>query len=259
MQHQAKKKYGQNFLKDKNLLEKIVKLSEIDDCYVIEIGPGQGALTSFLARDAKEVVAYEIDRSLKPFLDPIEEKYKNLNIRYEDFMTAKLDLKHETHIVANVPYYITTPIIFKFLETPKLKSATMMIQKEVAERLNATPNQKTYNALSVLIQYYTHIEKLMNVKRHMFIPEPNVDSIVIKMIKKEQPLLNKADEIRFIEFVKYAFKQKRKTLVNNLALYPNVIKSDIINYLNGLGYDERIRAEQLTIDDFIKLSKGWMF
>ncbi|QWB96135.1 16S rRNA (adenine(1518)-N(6)/adenine(1519)-N(6))-dimethyltransferase RsmA [Mycoplasmatota bacterium] len=257
MAHQAKKRFGQNFLTDKNLLEKIVRLSKIKSLHVIEIGPGQGALTSFLARDAKDVIAYEIDYSLKKYLDPLENKFDNLNIVYEDFMKIELDIKEVSHIVANVPYYITTPIIFKFLETENIQTATMMIQKEVADRLNATPNQKAYNSLSVLIQYYTKIEKLMQVNRHMFHPAPNVDSIVIRMEKRTDRLLDENEEKKFIDFVKRSFTQKRKTLVNNLSTYPNVIKQDIINYLNDLGYDERIRAEQLTIDDFIKLSKGW--
>ena len=257
MQHQAKKKFGQNFLRDKNLLEKIVRLSKIKDCHVIEIGPGQGALTTFLARDAKDVICYEIDKSLKKFLNPIETQNDNLNIIYEDFMQVDLDIKEETHIVANVPYYITTPIIFKFLETNNLKSATMMIQKEVADRLNAKPNTKQYNNLSVLIQYYTHISKLMDVKRYMFTPVPNVDSIVIQMTKKESLPLNKDEEEVFVNFVKLAFTQKRKTLVNNLSLDETKNKQDIINYLESYNYDSRVRAEQLTIDDFIKLSKGW--
>ncbi|MGE4320183.1 MAG: 16S rRNA (adenine(1518)-N(6)/adenine(1519)-N(6))-dimethyltransferase RsmA [Acholeplasmataceae bacterium] len=259
MQHQAKKRYGQNFLKDKNLLEKIVRLSQIKDQHVIEIGPGQGALTSFLVKYAKDVKAYEIDTSLKKFLNPIESTNKNLEIIYGDFMETELVLNEETHVVANVPYYITTPIIFKFLETPLLKSATMMIQKEVAERLNAKPNQKAYNSLSVLIQYYTHIEKLMDVKRHMFTPVPNVDSIVIRMVKREDQLLSKEEEIKFVALVKTAFTQKRKTLVNNLSLIKETNKQELIEYLMTLGFDERIRAEQLSIQDFITLSKGWPY
>lgn len=257
MQHQAKKKFGQNFLKDKNLLEKIVRLSKIKDCNVIEIGPGQGALTNFLVSQAANLVCYEIDTSLKKFLNPIEKEHDNIKIIYQDFMEIELDIKEETHIVANVPYYITTPIIFKFLETKNLKSATIMIQKEVAERINAKPNQKAYNSLSVLIQYYAHVEKLMDVKRHMFTPVPNVDSIVIKITKRDVPLLTESDEKTFISFVKLAFTQKRKTLVNNLSSREGSDKQEIIKYLVDKGYDERIRAEQLSLDDFIKLSKGW--
>ncbi len=257
MQHQAKKKFGQNFLTDKNLLEKIVRLSKIKDQHVIEIGPGRGALTHFLTRDAKDVIAYEIDTTLKPILNKLESEKENLSIVYDDFMKIDLNIKEETHIVANVPYYITTPIIFKFLETPNIKTATIMIQKEVAERINAKPNQKAYNSLSVLIQYYAHVEKLMDVKRHMFNPAPKVDSIVIRIEKRDQSLLHGEEEQKFIELVKYAFTQKRKTLVNNLSQYPDVEKSDIITFLNRLGFDERIRAEQLTIEDFIRLAEEW--
>jgi len=257
MQHQAKKKFGQNFLTDKNLLEKIVRLSKVKGQHVIEIGPGRGALTSFLVRDALDVVAYEIDTTLKPILNKIEAANHNLEVIYDDFMKIDLDVKEETHIVANVPYYITTPIIFKFLETKNIKSATIMIQKEVAERINAKPNQKAYNNLSVLIQYYAHVEKLMDVKRHMFTPAPNVDSIVIRIVKRDETLLSEQEEKKFIELVKAAFTQKRKTLVNNLSLIPNTDKAEIIKFLNDLGFDERIRAEQLSLDDFIKLSKEW--
>ncbi len=257
MQHQAKKKFGQNFLTDRNLLEKIVRLSNIKNQHVIEIGPGRGALTEFLARDAKDVVAYEIDTTLKPILNKIKAANDNLTIIYEDFMKIDLDIKEETHIVANVPYYITTPIIFKFLETTNLKSATIMIQKEVAERINAKPNQKQYNNLSVLIQYFAEVEKLMDVKRHMFNPAPNVDSIVIKITKRDQRMLEAKDEEQFIKLIRLAFTQKRKTLVNNLSLYPEVTKSDVIEFLKSLGFDERIRAEQLSIEDFVRLSKEW--
>jgi len=258
MKHQAKKKFGQNFLTDKNLLEKIVRLAQVKNKDVIEVGPGQGALTRFLADVCHSVTAYEIDTSLKPFLNPLESKYNNLNIIYDDFMKIKMDIDHEAHIVANVPYYITTPIIFKFLEHPYLKSATIMIQKEVAERIHAKPKTKAYNSLSVLLQYYTKVEKLMDVKRHMFKPAPNVDSIVIKLTKKEQDLLTFEEEKLFIDIVKTAFTQKRKTLVNNLSLFENVEKSDVISYVESLGYAPNVRAEALTINDFIKITKGWL-
>lgn len=257
MRHQAKKKFGQNFLTDKNLLNKIVRLAQVENKNVIEVGPGQGALTTFLAESAKHVTAYEIDTSLKRFLNPLEIKYDNLDIIYDDFMKADLHVSEETHIVANVPYYITTPIIFKFLEHQHLKSATIMIQKEVADRINAKPNTKAYNNLSVLLQYFTKVEKLMDVKRHMFTPVPNVDSIVIKLTKRNLDVLNAEEEKLFIDIVKTAFTQKRKTLVNNLSLLEGIEKSDIITYLETLGFQANIRAEALTIDDFIKITKGW--
>ena len=250
MRHQAKKRYGQNFLRDKNLLNKIVKSAEIDDKDVIEIGPGQGALTSFIAETAKSVIAFEIDRSLKPILDTIENKYQNLKIVYEDFMSVNLtSFTFPLHVVANVPYYITTPILFKILETNQIKTATMMIQKEVADRLLAKPKTPAYNALSIVIEALTITTKTMDVKRHMFTPVPNVDSIVIKVIKREQPLLDSNS----IKIVKGAFVQKRKTLVNNWHHSFNLDKQIIEDVLQSLGYLKNIRAEHLSLEDFLKI------
>lgn len=257
MRHQAKKKFGQNFLTDKNLLNKIVRLAQVENKNVIEVGPGQGALTAFLVDVCTHVTAYEIDTSLKRFLNPLEIKYEHLDIIYDDFMKVDLNVSEETHIVANVPYYITTPIIFKFLEVKHLQSATIMIQKEVADRINAKPNTKAYNNLSVLLQYFTKVEKLMDVKRHMFTPVPNVDSIVIKLTKRNLDVLDAQEEKLFIDIVKTAFTQKRKTLVNNLSLFEDVEKSDIIAFIESLGFNPNVRAESLSIDDFVKITKGW--
>ncbi len=258
MSVQAKKKFGQNFLRDKNLLMKIVRESHIQNAYVIEVGPGQGALTEFLAREAKHVTAYEIDISLKPILDKLEQVHPNLNIIYEDFMTADLDLFHDPiHVVANVPYYITTPILFKLLETKHIKTASLMIQKEVCDRLLAKPDSKQYNALSVILQYHAHVSKMLDVKRHMFYPVPNVDSAVIRIIKREKPLLEEPLESLFINIVKHAFKQKRKTLVNNLHEGFELPKDDIINILNSINLKSDTRAEALTQEDFIKLTEVW--
>lgn len=260
MNHQAKKKYGQNFLRDKNLLLKIVRESKIEDKHVIEVGPGQGALTSFLADKAKEVIAYEIDTSLAPYLEPIKAQYPNLSILYQDFLDADLsNLEHEYHVVANVPYYITTPIIFKLLENQKIKTASLMIQKEVCDRLVATPDSKDYNALSVILQYHAHVFKMMDVKRHLFYPIPNVDSAVIRIEKRESALLDMEDERRFITLVKHAFKQKRKTLVNNLHEGYQTPKEDIIVCLARLNFPSDIRAEKLSLEDFIKLAKEWSY
>lgn len=260
MNHQAKKKYGQNFLRDKNLLLKIVRESKIEDRCVIEVGPGQGALTSFLAERAREVMAYEIDPSLAPYLNPIVAKYPHVTILYEDFLEADLSiLNKEYHVVANVPYYITTPIIFKLLENTHIKTASLMIQKEVCDRLVATPESKDYNALSVILQYHAHVYKLMDVKRHLFYPVPHVDSAVIRIEKRGKPLLNSLDEKRFLTFVKHAFKQKRKTLINNLHEGYQTPKDEIIEYLSRLNYASDIRAEKLSLDDFIKLAKEWSY
>lgn len=260
MNHQAKKKFGQNFLRDKNLLMKIVKESHIENKHVIEVGPGQGALTTYLALAAKDVIAFEIDESLKPFLDQLEDKYPNLHVQYQDFLETDLSLyQEELHVVANVPYYITTPILFKLLETQNIKTASLMIQKEVCDRLLATPNHKQYNALSIILQYHAKVNKMIDVKRQMFYPIPNVDSAVIRIEKREQPLLDESLEKRFIALVKEAFRQKRKTLVNNWHQAFKISKENLENFLKNQGYDIQVRAESLTKEDFIKLTGAWQY
>lgn len=258
MSHQAKKRFGQNFLKDKNLLLKIVRESEIENKNVIEVGPGQGALTTFLALSANKVIAYEIDQELKIILDSIENKNDNLKVYYEDFMNADLsNLEDDWHVVANVPYYITTPILFKILETSQIKSASLMIQKEVIDRLLAKPNSKQYNALSVILNFHAHASKMMDVKRHMFHPIPNVDSAVIRIIKREKPLLDQELEKLFIKIVKEAFRQKRKTLLNNLTQGFDLKKDDLAKFLVSNNINPSIRAEGLSLEDFISLTKVW--
>jgi 16S rRNA (adenine1518-N6/adenine1519-N6)-dimethyltransferase len=258
--HQAKKKFGQNFLKDKNLLSKITREAQINDKIVIEVGPGQGALTSFLAASAKSVFAYEIDYTLKPILDEIEQNHHNLKIIYQDFLEADLSVyKDQIHVVANVPYYITTPILFKILESTNVSSATLMIQKEVIERLLAKPNTKAYNALSIMIQYLTEAYKVMDVKRHMFQPVPNVDSAVIRLVKKEHLDIDIDLQNKFLKLIKEAFKQKRKTLVNNWHQSFGISKNTLETYLEGFGYNKQVRAESLTESDFLKLAKGWTY
>ncbi|AUD64172.1 hypothetical protein BK011_00115 [Tenericutes bacterium MZ-XQ] len=260
MQHQAKKRYGQNFLRDKNLLKKIVNQSHIKDKDVIEVGPGQGALTSFLAEQAHRLTCFEIDKSLKPILDPIEQAYENLDIVYADFMEQ--DLKaygDELHVVANVPYYITTPIIFKLLETEEIKTASLMIQKEVCDRLVATPGTKAYNHLSVVINYFAKVYKMMDVKRHMFVPKPNVDSAVIRIEKRDEPLLKPEEEKIFLDIVKTAFKQKRKTLVNNWFEAYQIPKEDLQSFLEKNDLDINIRAEKITINEFLDIARMWPY
>jgi len=258
LSHKAKKKFGQNFLKDKNLLMKIVRESEVEQKNVIEVGPGQGALTQFLALTASKILAYEIDLELKTILNELEEKHDNLKIIYEDFLNADLkELKDEWHVVANVPYYITTPILFKILETKQIKSASLMIQKEVCERLLADKNSKQYNALSVILKYHTNRYKMLDVKRHMFSPIPNVDSAVIRIIKRDEPLLTKYLEELFLKIVKESFKQKRKTLLNNLSQGFEIDKNILIEFLNKHKINPNIRAEGLDLEDFIHLAKVW--
>lgn len=260
MNHQAKKRYGQNFLRDKNLLMKIVRESHIENKCVIEVGPGQGALTSYLAEQASLVVAYEIDETLKPILNELETKYKNLNVVYGDFLEADLSIyEHELHVVANVPYYITTPILFKLLESKNVKTASLMIQKEVCDRLLATHESKDYNALSVILQYQAHAFKMLDVKRHMFYPIPNVDSAVIRIEKRDVRLIDEDKEMFFIKFVKGAFKQKRKTMVNNLHETFGISKQDLESFLVSQMISVQARAEALTLNEFIRLAKEWPY
>lgn len=257
MNHQVKKRFGQNFLRDKNLLKKIVTSSHIEDKDVIEIGPGQGALTQFLVEHAKSLIAYEIDKSLKPFLDRFE-VLDHVEIRYEDFMDTTLPLG-QYHVVANVPYYITTPILFKLLESEQIKTASLMIQKEVCDRLLAEPNTKAYNALSIMVQYYAKAKRMMTVNRKLFYPVPNVDSAVLRIEKyDERPLKDKQEQL-FFKIVKAAFKQKRKTLVNNLHQGFDISKSDIKSFLVSINLKENIRAEQIDMKTFIEIAKVWPY
>ena len=243
-----KKKYGQNFLTDKNLLNAIVKDAEIDkDDFVIEIGAGAGALTSVLSSHAKKVVAFEIDNELKEILTSLN--LKNVTFRFEDFM--KVDLKEFDEpfkVVANLPYYITTPIIFKLLEeSGNLLSLTVMVQKEVAERMVADTNGD-YGVLSVMLAFYGEAKITRIVKRNMFYPEPNVDSAVVTIkIEKKYAV----DKQAFYKFVKTAFSMRRKTLFNNLAL---AFSKEKLKQT----FDEeflRRRAESLTIDEFVEAYK----
>lgn len=260
MNHQAKKKYGQNFLRDKNLLMKIVRESHIENKHVIEVGPGQGALTSYLATQALDVIAYEIDTTLSPILSELEHKHPNLKVVYGDFLEADLSIyPYDLHVVANVPYYITTPILFKLLETKSIQTASLMIQKEVCDRLLATPDSKDYNALSVILQYQAHAFKMLDVKRHMFYPVPNVDSAVIRIEKREKRLIEEDKESFFIKFVKGAFKQKRKTMVNNLFETFGIAKIELETYLQKHDISIQTRAEALSLDQFINLAKEWPY
>ena len=255
----AKKKFGQNFLTDKNLLQKIVRDSFIvDDC--IEVGPGRGALTNFIVKNAKKVVAYEIDESLKKNLNPIEKENSNLCVVYQDFLDIDLVNERDIHklsdnvtLIGNLPYYITTPIIFKFIETTYIKKATIMVQKEVGERLSAKENTKQYNALSVIIQYQTDVKKVVSVDKKMFNPVPKVDSVVISIVKKDN--IDNVFKDKFISFVRVSFVQKRKTLVNNLAEAYNISKEEIAKRLKKFGLDEKVRAEQIDVNTFTKLTE----
>lgn len=255
--HKMKKRFGQNFLTDKNLLKKIVREANIVDKDVLEIGPGQGALTQFLVLDAKSVTAYEIDFTLKQHLNELSKKHENLNVIFEDILKIALPNDKVYHLVANIPYNITSPILFKVLDTKNIETATLMVQKEVADRLNAKTNTKEYNALTVTINYFMDIKKVMDVKKEMFTPRPKVDSSVIKLTRKEERVLDKDLEPLFLEIVKASFAQKRKTLTNNLANFYGFNKELINDMLISLDIDEMTRAESLTFEDFARVTKVW--
>jgi 16S rRNA (adenine1518-N6/adenine1519-N6)-dimethyltransferase len=252
-----KKKFGQNFLKDKNILNSIVSKSNIDkNTLVIEIGVGAAALTECMAPLAKNIIGYEIDTSLKEVLDEKLEKYDNVEIIYNDFLKQKIkdDIsKYEyekIYVVANLPYYITTPIIEKVIrDIPDISKIVIMVQKEVGERFSAKPSSKSYGSLTVFLNYYFDIKKLLDVSRNCFIPKPNVDSIVVEM-KRRKKYKAKNEEL-FFKLVRDSFTHKRKTLRNNLKEY-DLEKIEYILKKHNL--DLTVRAENINIELFIEIS-----
>ncbi len=253
-----KKMYGQNFIIDSNIINSIINKTGIDNSkLVIEIGPGAGALTASLVKCAKQVLCYEIDTRLKPILDEMITS-DNVEIKYEDFLSAdvKNDIKKyeydEIYVVANLPYYITTPIIIKLIEDNILPDKiVVMVQKEVGNRLKAKPNSKDYSSLSVYLNYYYDVRKILDISKNIFIPKPNVDSIVIEMKKKQNKYLE--NEELFFKLVRDSFKMKRKNLRNNLKEYD---LHKIEGILRKHNFDLNVRAEQLDIDVFIDLSNN---
>ncbi len=257
-----KKKFGQNFLVDQNILRKIVDSSSVtNDSLVIEIGPGMGSLTEHLLHKAKHVLAYEIDSDLLPILEnTFTERFTLIN---DDFLHRNIDKDidnlnmefDKVVVIANLPYYITTPIIFKILEESSyVMEMLLMMQLEVARRLTSKPKTKDYNALSVVIQYKTNASIALKVPRTVFIPEPNVDSAVVKLEIIKEKEVKPASEEFFFSFVKAAFSQRRKTLVNNIHRSFNIEKSVISDVLEQENFRVDARAESLTVLDFIKLS-----
>ena len=253
-----KKKYGQNFIIDENIINKIIDSAEIDkDTLVMEIGPGAGSLTTKLVLKAGFVLCYEIDTTLKPILDNILKEHDNVKIIYEDFLKAPVNdiLKQYNYskliIVSNLPYYITTPIIMKIIkEQINPQKIIIMVQKEVGNRFKALPNTKDYGSLSIFLNYYFDISKIMDVSRNVFIPKPNVDSIVIQMSTKKSKY-NVKDEDLFFEIVRKSFTQKRKTLKNNLQAYD---LNKIEEVLQKYGFTLTSRAEQIPINIFIEIA-----
>lgn len=255
----AKKYLGQNFLTDSFIISKIAELSNINkDTVVIEIGPGTGALTEMLLPLSKKVIAYEIDSEVIPLLKENTKAYDNLEIVVEDILKADLskieNIKEEVVSIANLPYYITSPIIDLFLnKMTNVKRALFMVQKEVADRLSASVNTKDYNSFSILVQYYAHCKKVLNVPRTCFVPEPNVDSVVIELEKYERDKKPKNEEL-FVKVVQASFKERRKMLVNNLSVQFKLSKDLLKNLLNELDIKEDARGEILSIDDYINLT-----
>jgi len=255
-----KKFYGQNFIVDENVINSIITKSEIDkNTMVIEIGPGAGSLTYKLASAAKNVLCYEIDTTLKPILDENLKKFKNIDIIYKDFLkcSIKKDLKNydykKLYVVANLPYYITTPIILKIIEESiGVDKIVVMVQKEVGNRFKANPNTKDYSSLSVFIKYYFDVKKIMDVSKNVFMPKPNVDSIVVEFTSNESKYELANSEL-FFKIVKDAFKQKRKTIKNNLKNYDLIKIEEILKKYN---LDLNSRAEQLSIDIFVDIANN---
>ncbi|MDL4839074.1 16S rRNA (adenine(1518)-N(6)/adenine(1519)-N(6))-dimethyltransferase RsmA [Aquibacillus rhizosphaerae] len=264
-----KKSLGQNFLIDVNILEKIIEVAGIDkEIAAIEIGPGMGALTEQLAIHSSKVVAFEIDQRLVPILEDTLQSYTNIEIVNEDILKA--DIKsvmkkffkegQEVKIVANLPYYITTPILMNLLmEQLPVSSITVMIQKEVADRMAAEPNTKSYGSLSIAIQYYTHAKVAVNVPKTVFMPQPNVDSSVLHLSLRETPPVTVKDESFFFTLVQACFAQRRKTLRNNLARHfsDTLTKEQIESKLQLAGIDGTRRGESLNMNEFADLANSF--
>ena len=257
MDIKAKKSLGQNFLQDELVLKNIAgSINTTKNDLIIEIGPGMGALTKYLKEKKSFLICYEIDTRLKSFLKPFEDE--KTKIIYQDFLKSNIsldskDFNYENcYIIANIPYYITTPIIKHIINLEKLKSMTLLIQKEVAERLCAIPGNKAYGSLTVYLNYYFNIKYLFDVPRFVFNPIPKVDSAVINFEKKKEKQTVKNEEL-FFKLINDSFKMKRKTLKNNLKDYDwNKIKT----ILEQNNLNDNVRAEQLSLDLFIQIANS---
>ena len=257
MDIKAKKSLGQNFLQDELVLKNIAgSINTTKNDLIIEIGPGMGALTKYLKEKKSFLICYEIDTRLKSFLKPFEDE--KTKIIYQDFLKSNIsldskDFNYENcYIIANIPYYITTPIIKHIINLEKLKSMTLLVQKEVAERLCAIPENKAYGSLTVYLNYYFNIKYLFDVPRFAFNPIPKVDSAVINFEKKKEKQTIKNEEL-FFKLINDSFKMKRKTLKNNLKDYDwNKIKT----ILEQNNLNDNVRAEQLSLDLFIQIANS---
>ncbi|HFQ5615899.1 TPA: 16S rRNA (adenine(1518)-N(6)/adenine(1519)-N(6))-dimethyltransferase RsmA [Streptococcus equi subsp. zooepidemicus] len=262
-----KKSFGQNFLTDTNILQKIVDTAEIDKSVnVIEIGPGIGALTEFLAERAAEVMAFEIDERLVPILADTLRDFDNVQVVNQDILKADLQtqLKQFSNpdlpikVVANLPYYITTPILMHLIESKiPFQEFVVMMQREVADRISAEPNTKAYGSLSIAVQYYMTAKIAFVVPRTVFVPAPNVDSAILKMTRRDQPLIEVQDEDFFFRVSRLGFVHRRKTLWNNLVSHFGKAEDTKARLEQGLalaGIKPSIRGEALSIQDFGRLA-----
>ena len=262
-----KKSFGQNFLTDTNILQKIVDTAEINkNVNVIEIGPGIGALTEFLAENATEVMAFEIDERLVPILEDTLRDHDNVKVINEDVLKADLQTRVKEFenpdlpikVVANLPYYITTPILMHLIESKiPFSEFVVMMQKEVADRISAEPNTKAYGSLSIAVQYYMTAKVAFVVPRTVFVPAPNVDSAILKMTRRKQPLVEVKDEDFFFRVSKASFVHRRKTLWNNLTSHfgkSEEVKNKLEQALENAAIKPSIRGEALSISDFARLS-----
>lgn len=262
------KKFGQNFLIDSNVLESIIRGAEITkDDFVLEIGPGIGTMTQYLCEAARQVVAVEIDKMLIPILEDTLSEYDNVEVINQDVL--KVDIKSLAEeknngkpikVVANLPYYITTPIIMGLFESGvPIDSITIMVQKEVADRMQTGPGSKDYGALSLAVQYYATAKVILNVSATCFMPRPNVDSAVIKLTRHKEPTVNVADEKLMFKIIRASFNQRRKTLVNGLKNSPELSfsKEQIVKAIEKIGKPETIRGEALTLEEFADLANAF--
>ena len=259
-----KKGLGQNFLSSQSVLEEIADAAEIENEGVIEIGPGFGVLTNELAKRAEKVLALEIDERLIPILRDTLSEYDNVKVINKDVLKTDIAelIKSEfgdkrVSVAANLPYYITTPIITSLIENRlPLKNLVVMIQKEVADRITAQPGTKDYGAISVLCQFYTKPELICNVGAELFVPPPKVDSAVVKMAFRDEPAVEVKDEKMFFRTVKAAFSQRRKTLLNCLAANFPINKSDLTQIMESVDISPSRRGETLLLEEFAKLAEA---
>ncbi len=262
-----KKSFGQNFLTDTNILQKIVDTAEIDEnVNVIEIGPGIGALTEFLAENAAEVMTFEIDERLVPILADTLRDFDNVCVVNEDILKSDLQVRIKEFanpslpikVVANLPYYITTPILMHLIESGiPFSEFVVMMQREVADRISAQPNSKSYGSLSIAVQYYMTAKVAFIVPRTVFVPAPNVDSAILKMVRRDQPAVGVKDEAFFFKVSKASFTHRRKTLWNNLTSYfgkSNEVKTKLESALDNAELSPSVRGEALDLQEFARLA-----